>query len=121
MTDALALVAWLRQQLDEDHRAIVVHLDDEDFDMAGDIEATRETHYPCSPLLRISKKRALDDVAAKRKLIEQYEAMQLGVDAAEGTVLAGAARIRLGAYAKALQFAAEPYSDRPGYQESWRP
>ncbi len=72
-------------------------------------------------IVRHDPARVLREVAAKRTVLAMHEAMRLGVEAAEGTVLAGAARVRLGAYRNALQALAAVWSDHPDYRSEWAP
>jgi hypothetical protein len=65
--------------------------------------------------------RVLREVEARRRLIDQYEAMRAGAEAAAGTILAGAAKVRLGACEMAVKIMALPFSDRPGYRSEWQP
>jgi hypothetical protein len=58
---------------------------------------------------------------ARRQIIEQYEATAQAVNAARGTTLAVAARVRLGAYDEVLRLLALPYAGHPDYCEEWRP
>lgn len=39
----------------------------------------------------------------------------------QGTILAGGAKVRVGAYEKAVRGTALAYRHRPGYREEWRP
>jgi hypothetical protein len=66
-------------------------------------------------------RRVLAECEAKRRIVEQYEAMQAGVQAAEGTILVGAAKVRLGAYEMTLRFLAPVYCDHPNYRAEWAP
>lgn len=136
-SDALALVAWLKDQIAADRelarcalgghaagKGPVWRWDSGDRTVFyGNIAVAQDGTgtYPRNGRLiaEFDPARVLREVAAKRAMIEQYEAMQVGVDAAEGTVLAGAARIRLGAYLKTLQALAGVYSDRPGFRAEW--
>lgn len=72
-------------------------------------------------IVRHDPARVLREVAAKRQIIDMHEAMQAGVEASAGTVLAGAAKVRLGAYGNVLRALASAYSDRNGYQPGWAP
>jgi hypothetical protein len=62
-----------------------------------------------------------DLVFAGEDILAQYEAMRAAVEAAEDTVLAGAAKVRLGAYRRCVQALATAWSGRKGYDEAWRP
>jgi hypothetical protein len=127
------LIDWLRRMIDEDERAaratvpgpwrvsgLDVHAEDlvvmENFDEPGPWLRALPEH-----IARHDPARVLREVEARRRLIDQYEAMRAGAEAAAGTILAGAAKVRLGAYEMAVKIMAMPYSDRPGYREEWRP
>lgn len=101
------LAPWLRAQLDEDERRIAEHPDDEDAE--DDILAVREAGYPGDPILTIGKRRALREVEAKRRIVE---------DCAE---YAGDEAVTDGLSARTLARLALPYADRPGYRDEWAP
>jgi hypothetical protein len=65
--------------------------------------------------------RVLRDVEATRAVLRMREAMALGLEAADGTLLAGAARVRLGAYDNVLQALATAWSDHEAYRSEWAP
>lgn len=129
-----ALVTWLRAQLDVDERAAREATPGpwrvSAFSTSGlaDVEGVTSAFgdYCCSRedaehMARWDPARVLAEVAAKRRVLDQHDAMVAAVQAAEGTLLAGAAKVRLGAYRFAAQCIALPYADRPGYREEWRP
>jgi hypothetical protein len=62
----------------------------------------------------------LAEVAAKRAVIELYETARTALEASAGTVLAGATKLNLRAYANALRALAAPYAERPGFKPEWR-
>lgn len=64
--------------------------------------------------------RILADVAAKRAVIELYNAAEVAVEASAGTILAGAAKVNLRAYGNVLHALAAAYSARPGFKPEWR-
>jgi hypothetical protein len=105
----MELVEFLRQRLDEDEAAAKAWLP------IGNPDAAQREH-----IARHDPARVLREVDSKRRIVEQYEAMQAGVEAAAGTILAGAAKVRLGAYKFALKCLALPYADHPDYDEKWR-
>lgn len=107
------LVAFLRQRLDDDQR--VAEAADHGTCWYDCDEGHGDHHQRWDPA------RVLRDVEGGRRLIEQYEAMRAGAEAAAGTILAGAAKVRLGAYEFALKCRALPFADHPDYDESWRP
>lgn len=140
------LVAWLREQLDEDERValaaygakwevgptfgardnrVYVREDGDLIDsvgtcvIAGQVSNVPQFRANAAHIARWDPGRALAEVESKREIIAQYEAMQAGVDAARDTILAGAAKVRLGAYEKVLRFMTIPYVDRPGYDPAW--
>jgi len=109
------LVAWLPAQLDEDTVEIAKHPDGEDpLWIAGSLYATAEENYPCTPYLAISKRRALAEVHAKRRILDTYVAAA----STEGSEYDGGYTVGLGV---ALRFLALPYAGRPGYRDEWRP
>lgn len=61
----------------------------------------------------------LRTVAAHRLILDMYEAMQAGAEAAKGTVLAGAAKVRLGAYERALRALAGIWAGHDDHQAEW--
>lgn len=65
--------------------------------------------------------RVLRDVEATRAVLRMREAMALGLEAADGTLLAGAARARLGAYDNVLRAFATAWRDHPDYDPTWSP
>lgn len=100
------LVAWLRSCLDEDEASV----------LTGDCRCgDQQARRPDCP------DRVLDEIGAKKKVLDLYEACAAGADAAGGTVLAGAAKVRLGAYAQVIRELALLYAGRPGWREQWRP
>lgn len=72
-------------------------------------------------IVRHDPARVLAKVAAIRSIIDHRAAMAVGVEAATVTVLAGAAKVRLGAYDTVLRLLATEYADYPGYRKEWRP
>lgn len=63
--------------------------------------------------------RVLRDVAAHRRILQDYESALVSLEAAAGTVLAGATRLQLRLRREAVLAVASIYSDRPGYDPSW--
>jgi hypothetical protein len=89
---------------------------------APDVEGNFVTNHDADAehIARHDPARVLREVEARRRLIDQYEAMRAGAEASAGTILAGAAKVRLGAYEMAVKIMALPYSDHPGFREEWR-
>ena len=61
--------------------------------------------------------RVLADIAAKRRILDEY------TESASRTVAHGApsnAEVRTAALADVIQILAEAYADRPGWREEWR-
>jgi hypothetical protein len=132
------LIAWLRRQLDEEERLasrLAARYRVRNPDRADDgqlfwplpsVEA--QFRHAGDPdiaagldLIRAwSPARVLAEVAAKRRIIDLRDVMADVVQASEGTVLAGASKVRLGAYENVLRLLALPYAARPGYREEWR-
>lgn len=103
------LIGWLRTQLDETERdARDIHDEPADRYMDGDCV--------CDHPDQVRRQ-----VAAHRAIVAQCEAMEAGAEAAAGTLLGGAARVRLGAYQFAVKHLASIYSDRSGYRQEWAP
>lgn len=145
------LVAWLRSILDEEERIArrvegrwtavsggygpevrvdgdvawqrevnvqVWQCDDED---DGCPDAARGWMAEANHIALHDPTRVLADVRVKRRILDRYETALDAVDVSAGTVLAGAAKLRHGAYEVVLKLLAEPYQDRPGFREEWRP
>jgi hypothetical protein len=130
MTDPVkGLVMWLRVQLDEDEqRAWEASMGPWRRDGAmvmGEewVAATRnqDGYADADHIVEYDPVRALAEVEAKRRILDLWEATNTALEAASGTILAGAARVRLGAYDKAVQAIALPYVERPGYRAEWCP
>jgi hypothetical protein len=124
------LVTWLRAQLDEDERLIAEHPDGEDggswIEDSG-IGAGVETDYPSLAYLRIEKKRALAEVAAKRGLIGQVLNYEAKIDGEWGCchsaeqIGQGLCPDSIARDTPAFRLLALPYAGRPGYRDEWRP
>lgn len=112
-----SVVTWLRAQLDEDERvarAVAGSGRWVKYSEGGDGAAieTEPGGDPGAPA------RVLAEVEAKRRILELYEW------AVARQALDPGDRLHLGERAVAEQVLwhlAEPYADRPGYDESWRP
>jgi hypothetical protein len=130
------MITFVRLQLDEDEqKALAIDAKEwaEDSswfkDMLDPLPSQRRERPGWLPMITVEDvrhiarhdpARVLREVEARRRLIDQYEAMRAGVEAAAGTILAGAAKVRLGAYEMAVKIMALPYSDHPGFREEWR-
>lgn len=99
-------IAWLRTQIDADQAEIERHPDGED-DPDRDIEATAERNYPCTPYLRINKRRALDEVEAKRRMLDELTKWADDDFAPLNDNIVGLLTL--------------PYVGREGCQEKWKP
>lgn len=107
------LVTWLRAQLDEDERRaerVTAH------DQRWEFLPPRAHEYA----RRFGPKRALDDVEAKRRIID------LVLDDKDGVACAN--RLVEGEYdddmqlpERLLKLLALPFAGRPGWREEWRP
>lgn len=116
------LLVWLRAQLDEDERLIAEHPDGEDYGDGGrGIWAEEESNYPCAPYLRISKARALADLAVKRGLVDAIAAFTAPIRASEMAGAQGEFSAIRAQYARIARELTPPYVGRPGYREEWRP
>jgi hypothetical protein len=119
------LVTWLRAQLALDTEAIAEHPDGEDDVWMAGLQAETEQNYPCSQYLRISKARALREVAAKRAIVDLHPRHVDDVDGTPDTC--GACFVDL--YAPTfepwpcltLRHLAAVYADRSGYKSEWAP
>lgn len=107
MSSMEALVAFLRARLDEDEQEISKHPDGEYHEEDGYV-ATQESGYPAFRMLVIGKRRALQQVAVKRRLLDEYE--RCGPTTVGHIGLRGAVRI-LG----------EEYVAHPDFRGEWRP
>lgn len=98
------LVNWLNEQIDEDEREAV----DDGWQQPG-------------------PRRMLCEVAAKRRLIDEILAYEAKIDGEWGCghmadqIAAGLCPDSKPEEIPALRLLAEIFSDRPGYQEAWRP
>ena len=63
----------------------------------------------------------MSDPADFTAILDHWQATKNGLDAATGTILAGAAKVRLGAYANAVRALGLAYQHSTGYREEWRP
>jgi hypothetical protein len=63
--------------------------------------------------------RVLRDVVAKREVIGLYLAAKAALEASDGTILAGAAKLNLRAYGNALRALAAADADHPDYNPTW--
>lgn len=104
------LVVWLRGVLDEEEAAAKL--------LCRNAQEVRRTLQG-----KVERMAAgvLADIAAKRGILDLRDAMAAGVEAADGTMLSGATKVRLGAYDNTIRLVASVYADRPGYREEWRP
>lgn len=116
------LIAWLRAQLDDDERlALTFEVREGEWRCQHCAGAMTSAERLDSHLFETGHRewgpaRVLAEVNAKRHLIAGYE----GADEFYGRVQQAPAGEITGLYA-AIQYAALPYADRPGYKESWRP
>lgn len=106
------LVDFLRARLDEDATEIAKHPDGED---DWEFVATGETNYPCTPYLMIGKKRALAEVGAKRRLLDEYAEYEEN-DTDKRYEYADGWANGLGF---AVRLLALPYSDHADYRADW--
>jgi len=106
------LSTWLRAQLDTDAAEIAKHPDGEDHGYEHGLNATEETGYPSTPYLAIRKKRALDEVDAKRRILAEHHP----VDPCDAHDASGRS-----IPCDTLLLLALPYATRPGYRSEWAP
>lgn len=119
------LVAWLRDQLDADESAARKLLrDTQDVRLALRdplLLGRRVPGWYLWPDVERTLTRTLADIDIKRAVVDLRDAMAAGVEAANGTILSGAAKVRLGAYDNTIRLIASAYADRSGYRDEWRP
>lgn len=116
------LVQWLREQIAADvssvhklARAAHPFPEHEDWDRPlRDILVEAGRAY--GPYIAL-----LDLCEAHTAILDLWRAGHNAFKAAEGTILAGAAKVRLGAYEKTVRTVGLAYRHRPGYREEWRP
>lgn len=115
------LVTWLRAQLDEDERVAREALawrDDRMTDheyawsLTSRLNGRPKRHHviPGAP----TPARVLAEVAAKRRLLQQFELRAAAVRGIDGVQTGGV-------WDDMLRLLALPYADGPGYREEWRP
>lgn len=123
MTDGL--VAWLRAQLDADEsdtRKLLRDAQDVSLALRDPLLLGRRVPgWYLWPDVERTLTRTLADIDIKRAIVDLRDAMVAGVEAADGTVLSGAAKVRLGAYDTTIRLIASAYADRSGYRDEWRP
>jgi len=100
------LVAWLREQLDDDERAAASLIG------LGGLAPSDPLLLQTEYLARWTPKRALAEVDAKRRMLDWCDRMEL-VDGFGGLMARDARMFR--------RLLALPYADRAGYREEWRP
>lgn len=105
------LVAFLGACLDEDER-IARQLDDYD-EYGNDLTVGQCMGYPCERYLAIGRGRVLAEVEAKRRILDLHAEIP-----GDGINYTLAEQYRA---EEVLQLLALPFSDRPGFDESWRP
>ena len=106
--DTDALVAWLREALEEDERVIngsCIHIEECNGSGYGD---------------RFDDARMLAEVEAKRRILDAYRVSCDAAMAAESTPLAGATRMSRRIRGEAVLALAQPYASRPGFRPEWR-
>jgi hypothetical protein len=119
----MTLIEFLRARLDEDAGEIAKHPDDHGWPADWQIVATEESNYPALPLLQITKKRALAEVDAKRRILDEHRMDSTGLRAVCDVCAdppAYEARWRDWP-CTTLRLLSLPYADHPDYREEWRP
>lgn len=109
------LVEFLRARIAEDAAEIAKHPDGQD---EWEFMATGEANYPCTPYLMIGKKRALAEVAAKRRLIELYDECDRRCDNPGPADPAHLTTRRL-ALGEAVALLVLPNADHEDYRAEW--
>jgi hypothetical protein len=109
------LVAFLKARLDEDAR--IAQQADWGTRQHSEAFVTSVSSPGIAPLFGLSPSRALAEIEAKRRIIEQFTMIHLPTEWTD----AGPA---VGAYVKmqwVLKYLALPYADHPEYREEWKP
>jgi len=147
--DVDSLVSWLGQQLDEDQRVAEAiregGLQAPQWQAAGEgtwVAVTTQDRYLGDPpeifeavdepvalvanrrgeaahIARWDPDRVLAEVAAKRRILRRWETAKDAVAVSAGTVLAGAARLRLQTVEMLILDLAQPMAGRPGWRDEW--
>lgn len=127
-------MVFLREQLDEDERVIrsnSLELWPGDFLRRIADEHERDPgHFAWKPhdvspqriahILRFDPRRMLAEVEAKREILRRFETAQDAAAVADGTILSGAAKLRVATLEIAVRALLIPYADRPGYDPAWK-
>jgi hypothetical protein len=116
------MIAWFRAQLDDDEQRINEHPLTTYFH-APDHGEYRAMMAGTDPVLTLGKTRALAEVDAKRRILDEWEdeARGLAYCEREGDYEAAQYSLRLEALERVVRLVGLPYADRSGYEESWRP
>lgn len=133
----MSLVEFLRARLDDDAAEIAEHPDD--WDDYAEIDAWRlraeeESGYPSCRYLRIAKARALAEVEAKRKIVDEYvETIRIRDEVAARIRAAGdhpseddldtwcRAQTEASIMFHALRHLAAPHAAHPDCWDEWKP
>jgi hypothetical protein len=102
------LTEWLLQQIAHDER-----ITDDVLHAAPTLDS--ELMHALPDLLTIDPTRVLAECAAKRKIIKEWAACDAAKQKPEDV-----RGLQNGLY-YSMKTLAEPYADRPGYDETWRP
>jgi hypothetical protein len=120
------LIEFLRARLDAEE-AEARRLDDEE-DLgyeSWEIVLTGETNYPFLEFLRITKKRVLAEVDAKRRIVKWCEEVIGDRDLSQydqfGSLKDDKDALAVTLAVETLRLLALPYADHPDYREEWRP
>jgi hypothetical protein len=130
--DGEALVAWLRARFDEDERVATTALGGLDLPWTADrghilkptqgaetfVVAAQVQAWNADHIARFDPKRQLDEVKAKRRILNEC------LKEVERETATGRRYPASTAWALAvttLRLLALPYVDRPGYREEWKP
>lgn len=125
------LIAWLRAQLDEDERVALAaqSVDGGVFDGAGIVvmraaTGTRSvtlTSVVARHIARHDPARVLAEVAAKRAIVDQHTVTATSEVFGEVSTVTYCPICRNDGQCMTLWLLAQPYAERPGYREEWRP
>lgn len=116
------LVTWLRQQIQWTRSTANDAATDWASGPDGDEMALEVSSILVGAHLVLNDPRAmLAQCESHTAILDLWHGTKTAVEAADGTVLASAARVRLGAYDRAVKALGLAYQHRPGYREEWKP
>lgn len=124
-SDALALVAWLHGCLDLDERAATAAAGNSIFDGTGIVTSHDRSvilgSHIATFIAEFDPARVLKEVQVKRRMIELHEHPHECSTFDRNGEVDNCTWCNEPEDCSTLRLLAEPYSDRPGYLDSWRP